>query len=48
MPFIRFLASKCRAYTVTLILLLGIIIPTYSRYAEKKLVYIIITALFSH
>ena len=48
MPPIRSLASKYRAYIVSVILLLGEIIPIYSRYAEKKLVYIIIVALFSY
>ena len=44
MPLIRFLASKCRAYTIAVIFLLGEIIPTYSCCVEKKLVYIIIIA----
>ena len=48
MPPIRSLASKYRAYIVSVILLLGEIIPIYSRYAEKKLVYIIIIAPFGH
>ena len=48
MPPIRSLVSKCRAYTVTLILLLSIIMPIYSRYTKKKLVCVIITAPFSH
>ena len=47
MPPIRSLASKCRAYTITVILLFGEIMPSYSHYTEKKLVYIIITAPFS-
>ena len=42
MPFIRFLVSKYRAYTVILILSLGVIIPIYFCYIKKKLVYIII------
>ena len=42
MPFIRSLVSKCRAYTVAVIFLLGEIMPSYSYYKEKKLVYIII------
>ena len=46
MPFIRFLASKRRAYIVAVILLLGEIMPIYSYYAKKKLVHIIITAPF--
>ena len=44
MPFIKSLVSKCCVYIVTLILLLGVIMPIYSCYTEKKLVYIIITA----
>ena len=50
MPFIRFLVSKYLAYyfkLVAVILLLNKIIPIYSYYAEKGLVYIIIIALFS-
>ena len=47
MPFIRSLVSKRRAYTVAVILLLGEIMPSYSRCKEKKLVYITIIALFS-
>ena len=47
MPFIRFLASKRRAYIVAVILLLGEIMPIYSYYAKKKLVCIIIAAPFS-
>ena len=42
MTFIKSLASKRRAYTVAVILLLGEIMPSYSYYEEKKLVYIII------
>ena len=48
MPPIKSLAFKCYAYLVILILLLGVIMPIYSRYNEKKLVYIVIAALFSH
>ena len=47
MPFIRFLVSKRRTYIISVILLLGEIMPLYSCYIEKKLVYIIIAALFS-
>ena len=47
MPFIRSLASKCCAYVVSIILLLGEIMPIYSCYIEKKLVYITIMAFFS-
>ena len=46
MPPIRFSASKRRAYTVAVILLLSEIIPSCSRCEEKKLVYIIIVAPF--
>ena len=48
MPFIRSSASKRLTYyfkLVAIILLLGKIMPTYSYYAEKGLVYIIIIAL---
>ena len=47
MPFIRSLAFKRTAYCfklIAIILLLGEIMPTYSYYAEKGLVYIIIIA----
>ena len=47
MPFIKFLASKRTAYyfkLVAVILLLSKIMPTYSYYMEKGLVYIIIIA----
>ena len=47
MPFIRFLVSKRRTYIISIILLLSKIMPLYSCYIEKKLVYIIIAALFS-
>ena len=48
MPSIRFLISKCHTYIVILILLLGVIMPIYSYYAEKKLVCVIIVALFNY
>ena len=48
MPPIRSLVSKRCAYIVLVILSLGEIMPIYSRCAKKKLVYIIIIALFSH
>ena len=48
MPPIRSSVSKCCAYIVSVILLLSEIMPIYSRYTKKKLVYIIIIALFSH
>ena len=44
MPPIRSLASKRRAYIVVVILSLSEIMPSCSRYKEKKLVYIIIVA----
>ena len=47
MPFIKFLAFKRYTYIVAVILLLGKIIPTYSCYVLKRLVYIIIIVLFS-
>ena len=47
MPLIRFLTSAYRAYIVLVILLLGEIMPTYSCYIKRKLVYITITAPFS-
>ena len=48
MPFIRFLVSKRRTYTVVVILSLSEIMPSYSCCEEKKLVYIAIIAPFSH
>ena len=42
-PFIRFIVFKRCVYTILVILLLGEIMPTYSHYIKKKLVYIIIT-----
>ena len=48
MPFIRSLVSEYYVYIVALILLLGVIMPTYSHCTEKKLVYIIIVAPFNH
>ena len=48
MPFIRSLVSKCYAYIVLIILLLSKIMPIYSRYIKKKLVYITIITLFSY
>ena len=46
--FIRSLVSNYYTYTITLILLLGVIIFIYSYYIKKELVYIIIMALFSY
>ena len=48
MFFIRSLASECYTYIVILILLLGVIMPIYSCYTEKKLVCVIIAAFFSY
>ena len=48
MPLIRSLVSKRCARTVTVILLLGEIMPSCSCCKEKKLVYIVIIAPFSH
>ena len=47
MPSVRSLASKRYTYIIVVILLLSKIMPIYSRYTKKKLVYIIIIALFS-
>ena len=47
MLFIRSLASKHYAYIVILILLLSEIMPIYSYYIKKKLVYIIIITLLN-
>ena len=50
MPFIRSLVSKRLTHyfkLVAVILLLGEIMPTYSYYTEKGLVYIIIITLSS-
>ena len=44
MPPVRSLASKRRAYIVAVILLLGKIMPTYSCYVSKGLVYVVIIA----
>ena len=45
---IRSLASEYRTYIVAVIFLLSEIIPTYSRYVLKGLVYIIIIAFLGH
>jgi hypothetical protein len=50
MPPVRSLAFKYLAYhfkLIAVILSLNKIMPSYSRYTEKGLVYIAITALFS-
>jgi hypothetical protein len=48
MPSIKSIVFKYYTYIVTLVLLFNEIIPTYSRYAEKGLVYIAIAALSSY
>ena len=51
MPLVRFSAFKhlaCYFKLVAVILLLSEIMPTYSRYAGKGLVYIIIIASLSY
>ena len=47
MPSIRSLISERYTHIVVIILSLGEIMPSYSCYKEKKLVYITIIALFS-
>jgi hypothetical protein len=47
MPPIRSSTSNYYNRLVTTILSLGVVILSYSRYIEKKLVYIIIAAPFS-
>ena len=42
------MAFKYYAYIVAVILLLGEIMPSYSCYKEKKLVYIVIIAPFNY
>ena len=46
MPPIRFLLSNYCNWLIVTILLLGKVMPSYPRYVKKKLVYIIIAALF--
>ena len=45
MPPVRSLVSKCCTYVIAVILLLGEIMPTYSYYILKGLVYIAIITL---
>ena len=47
MPFIRSLAFKRHTKLVSTIIPLSKIMPSCSRYIERKLLYIIIAALFS-
>ena len=46
-PSIRFIVSKRYTCIVKTMVLLSKIMPIYSYYVEKKLLYIIIMALFS-
>ena len=48
MPLIRSSVSVCCTKLVAVILLLGEIMPSYSCYKDKKLVYIIIITLSSY
>ena len=48
MPLISSLVFERRAHAVVVIFLLGEIMPSYSYYTKKKLVYIIIITLFSY
>ena len=48
MPPVRSLASKHRTYIVVMILLFSEIMPIYSYYTKKKLIYVIIIAPFSY
>ena len=48
MPLIRSLAFKCCAYIIVTILSLDEIMPIYFHCTKKKLVYIMITALFNY
>jgi hypothetical protein len=47
MPSIRSLTFKHHTHVIALILLLNEIMPTYSHYAVKRLIYIIIVTLSS-
>ena len=44
MPAVKSLTFKCYTLLILIIILLGKIMPSCSRYAEKKLLYIIIAA----
>ena len=46
MPFIRSLLSNYYNWLIITILLLGKVMPSYSCYVEKKLIYVAIAALF--
>ena len=48
MPPVRFLVSTCHAKLVAVVLSLSKIMPSYSYYKEKKLVYIIIVSLSNY
>ena len=47
MPFVRSLVSECYTYIIAVILSLSEIMPTYSYYVLKGLVYIVIIASLS-
>ena len=42
------IASACYTTLITFILSISKVMPSYSHYVKKRLVYIIITSLFSH
>ena len=48
MPFIRSLASKYHAYTIASIISLGGLMPFYSYYTKKGLIYVIIANFFTY
>ena len=48
MPPIRSLASKCYIYTITSIISLSGLMPSYSYYIVKGLVYVIIINPFNY
>ena len=48
MPPVRSLASERRTYVIAMILLFNKIMPTYSHYMSKGLVYITIIAFLGY
>ena len=48
MPFIRSSVSKHWAKLISIIILLGKIMPSYFYYIKRRLLYIIIIALFGY
>ena len=48
MPLIKSLVSECCACIIILILSLSVVMPIYSYCIKKKLVYIVIAALFGY